>query len=237
MANLPDFMTNPNAVLNDTEAEWRYGRVPDYKKVNELYEQEKTINHEEGSLPWLVSNLVKNWEKEMSYKLRADQIRTIDQEKYRFSVNGQEWNTIDDMLKIGTYNALIGDTELYKASELDFSESHKLFKRSLRAFSWEVLEVYCGPPKVAFKWRHWGLMNGDLSYNMGNGEKMEAAATNEDVETYGITTAVVNDKFEIQELETYYDPSQLMRQMTKNKKTKDGEATNEGGSKCPFAPK
>ncbi|CAO3584924.1 unnamed protein product [Absidia cylindrospora] len=153
MADLPDFMTNPNAVLNDTEHEWRYGRVPDYKKVNETYDLEKTVTHEEGSLGWLVSNLVKNWEKEMSYKLRADQIRTINPEKYEFSVNGHELHTVEEMLKIGTYNALIGDTELYKASESNFSDSHKLFKRALRTFSWEVLEVYSGPPVVAFKWR------------------------------------------------------------------------------------
>lgn len=108
----------------------------------------------------------------MSYKLRADQIRTINKEKYRFSVNGKKWQTIEEMLEvgssvtnwnmqvklnynyqIGTYNALIGDTELYKASDMDFSESHKLFKRALRAFSWEVIQVYSGPPVVAFKWR------------------------------------------------------------------------------------
>ncbi|CDS11191.1 hypothetical protein LRAMOSA03454 [Lichtheimia ramosa] len=233
-ANLPDFMTDPNAVLNDTEFEWRYGRVPSYTKVNEAYEQEKSITHEEGSLPWLVSNLVKNWEKEMSYKLRADQIRTINKEKYRFSVNGGEWHTVDEMLQIGTYNALIGDTELYKASEADFSESHKLFKRALRTFSWEVLEVYSGPPTVSFKWRHWGTMVGDLSVNLGNGEKLEAAATNEVVETFGVTVAKINEKFEIESLETFYDPSQLMRQMAKNRKDK---GDNTSASKCPFAPK
>ena len=90
----------------------------------------------------------------MSYKLRADQIRTINKEKYRFSVNGLGWNTVDEMLKMGTYNALIGDSELYKASESDFSDSHKLFKRTIGTFSWEVLEVYSGPPVVAFKWRY-----------------------------------------------------------------------------------
>lgn len=77
--SLPDFMTDPNAVLNDKNHEWRYNRVPDYKKVNETYDQgkeknmneasdayafscpylEKTVEHEEGSLGWLVSNLVK----------------------------------------------------------------------------------------------------------------------------------------------------------------------------------
>lgn len=28
-------------------------------------------------------------------------------------------------------------------------------------FAWEVLEVYSGPPRVAFRWRHWGSMKND----------------------------------------------------------------------------
>ncbi|KAI7866541.1 hypothetical protein BDF14DRAFT_1812435 [Spinellus fusiger] len=237
MANLPDFMVDPNAVLNDKDHKWRYNRVPDYSKVNAAFEAEKTCTHAEGSLENLVSNLVKNWEKEMSYKLSADEIRTIDNKKYRFSVNGQKWHSAEEMLEIGTYNALIGDTDLYKASENDFSESHKLFKRALRTFSWEVLEVYSGPPTVAFKWRHWGLMTGDLSVNIGNGKKLEAHATNEVIETFGVTVAKVNEGFQIEQLETFYDPSDLIKQMAKNRKTQDGEqAVQSTGSKCPFAP-
>ncbi|EIE79829.1 hypothetical protein G6F46_002041 [Rhizopus delemar] len=229
---LPDFMTDPNAVLKDTEHQWRYGRIPDYTKVNKAFDAEKTMTHAEGSLEWLVSNLVKNWEKEMSYKLNADEIRTIDRKKYKFSCNGLKPQTIDEMLEVGTYNALIGDTELYKASEMDFSESHKLFKRALRTFSWEVLQVYSGPPVVAFKWRHWGTMTGNLSVKVGNGKKLEAPASNELVETFGVTVAKVNDKFEIEELETFYDPNQLIQQLAKNKdqkKEEDGAA-----SLCPF---
>ena len=36
----------------------------------------------------MVSNLVKNWEKEASYKLMTSEWRTIDPIKYRFSCNG-----------------------------------------------------------------------------------------------------------------------------------------------------
>ncbi|KAL4214542.1 hypothetical protein CU097_003970 [Rhizopus azygosporus] len=229
---LPDFMTDPNAVLKDKDHQWRYGRVPDYSKVNKAFEEEKTMNHAEGSLEWLVSNLVKNWEKEMSYKLNADEMRTIDRSKYRFSVNGQKWQTIDEMLEIGTYNALIGDSELYKASEMDFAESHKLFKRALRTFSWEVLQVYSGPPVVTFKWRHWGTMTGDLSVKIGNGKKLEAPASNEVVEAVGVTVAKVNDKFEIEELETFYDASILMKQLAKNRV--DKEQSESGTAECPF---
>ncbi|KAI8988585.1 hypothetical protein BDF20DRAFT_833421 [Mycotypha africana] len=228
---LPDFMTNPNAVLEDKDHQWRFNRIPDYKKVNEAYEAEKTTHHKEGSLEWLVSNLVKNWEKEMSYKVRVDEIRTIDASKYRFSVNGKEWHSAEEMLKIGTYNALIGDTELYKASEMDFSESHKLFKRALRTFSWEVLEVYSGPPVVAFKWAHWGTMSGNLSVKVGDDKKLEAPATNETVKVCGVTVAHVNDKFQIEQLETFYDPADMMRQMIKN-----GHEIVSTGGKCPFNP-
>lgn len=43
----------------------------------------------------------------MSYKLRADQIRTINKEKYRFSVNGKEWQSIESMLQVSLWMAII----------------------------------------------------------------------------------------------------------------------------------
>ena len=39
MSDLPDFMKNPNAVLNDSQHEWRYGIIPDYSKANAAYEE------------------------------------------------------------------------------------------------------------------------------------------------------------------------------------------------------
>jgi len=60
------------------------------------------------------------------------------------------------MIKIGTYNALIGESEYYAASRImDSVDSHKVFRGCLRSgFAWECLDVYSGPPRVAFKWRH-----------------------------------------------------------------------------------
>lgn len=65
----------------------------------------------------------------------------------------------DDMLRLGTYNALIGEKGVdgvYETAAMDFSTSHKLFKGAMKTFNWEVLEVLGGPPKVSIKWRHWG---------------------------------------------------------------------------------
>lgn len=130
----------------------------------------------------------------------------------------------------------MGDLELYKASELDFSDSHKLFKRCLRTFSWEVLEVYSGPPCVAFKWAHWGTMTGDLSVKLGGDKKIEAYATNEVVKVYGVTVARVNEKFQIEELQTFYDPNDIMVQMTKNLKEGYSKDDLKPSGKCPFNP-
>lgn len=65
------------------------------------------------------------------------------------------------MLKVGTYNAVIAPNDYYSPEHSDFASSHKTFKRMMPTFAWEVLEVYCGPPRVIFKWRHWGVMKND----------------------------------------------------------------------------
>ena len=65
------------------------------------------------------------------------------------------------MLKVGTYNAIIKPNEYYSPEHSDFASSHKTFKRMMPTFAWEVVEVYSGPPIVAFKWRHWGEMKND----------------------------------------------------------------------------
>ena len=65
------------------------------------------------------------------------------------------------MLKVGTYNAIITANDYYSPEKSDFESSHKTFKRMMPTFAWEVIEVHSGPPVVAFKWRHWGVMKSD----------------------------------------------------------------------------
>jgi len=36
---LPDYVLNPNAVLGDKQAQWRYGRAPDYSKTRKVWEE------------------------------------------------------------------------------------------------------------------------------------------------------------------------------------------------------
>lgn len=38
---LPDYLTDPDAVLKDAQAKWRYGRAPDYSKTRKVFAESK----------------------------------------------------------------------------------------------------------------------------------------------------------------------------------------------------
>lgn len=175
---VPDYLASPNAVLGDQIGSWRYGKAPDYTNTRKVWEESesfqqseefllstlhsaKQMSHTAGSLPQLVENLVKNWEVEASFKKDLKDWRTIDHPNYSFAINGGPPQSAEHMLQVGTYNAIIAPNEYYSPESSDFASSHKTFKRMMPTFAWEVLEVYSGPPQVAFRWRHWGTMKND----------------------------------------------------------------------------
>ncbi|KAK8079886.1 hypothetical protein PG997_007704 [Apiospora hydei] len=241
MAGLPDYMTDPNAVLGDVDAEWRHGQPPDYSKTRKVFEQNTVANitpgmatmtstpvltpararaigkqtsHQPGSLPDLVQNLVKNWEIEASFKTNLRDWRTVDPDAYTFAVNGGPPQPAEHMLKVGTYNAIIGAPNAwYSPRRSDLASSHKTFKRMMPTFAWEVLEVYGGPPVVAFKWRHWGEMKEDYVSLDDNGEKITAKAHGGPIDIQGVTVAHLNEKFQVTKLETWFDPVEMFRQI------------------------
>lgn len=210
---LPDYLTDPNAVLKDT-AQWRFGQAPDYSKTRSEWEQTKTTTHSATSLPSLVQNLVKNWEIEASFKSDIADWRTIDRPRYSFAINGGAPQSAEHMLQVGTYNAIISaPNEYYSPRTSDFATSHKTFKRMMPTFAWEVLEVYSGPPQVAFRWRHWGQMKNDyVGFNDQN-EKVTAPAHGRMIDIQGVTVATVNDKVQLQKVETWFDPLEMFRQI------------------------
>ncbi|KAF2465983.1 uncharacterized protein BDR25DRAFT_306448 [Lindgomyces ingoldianus] len=210
---LPDYLTDPDAVLKDSKAKWRYGRAPDYSKTRQVYEETKRMSHEARSLPELVQNLVKNWEVEASFKSSLDDWRTIDHKNYSFAINGGDPQTAEHMLKHGTYNAIISPNEYYSPEYSDFASSHKTFKRMMPTFAWEVLEVYSGPPQVAFRWRHWGVMKNDYVGFNNKGEKVTAKAHGGVIDIQGVTVATVNDKVQLQSVRTWFDPLDMFRQL------------------------
>ncbi|CCX30407.1 hypothetical protein FPQ18DRAFT_312046 [Pyronema domesticum] len=240
---LPDFLLDPNVVLKD-DAEWRYKRAPDYNASNANFELTKSTNWPPDSVEFLVQNLVKNWEKEASYKTNPKQWRTISQEKYSFHLNGGPGMSADDMLKLGTYNALIGEDGVkgvYETNAIDFSASHKMFKGAMKTFNWEVIEVIGGPPKVSIKWRHWGKMSGNYRAKLSSGRTVFAKASGKVIEVFGVTVAHVDEKFQITYLETFWEPDQMFRQLISEglQSLEEGEkvetmAPLDEGASCPL---
>ncbi|KXT10871.1 hypothetical protein AC579_8991 [Pseudocercospora musae] len=181
------------------------------------------MNHEPGSLEEMVENLVKNWEVEASFKPRLSDWRTIDHEKYSFAMGGGPPQHIDytcllkheayTPIKVGTYNGIIAPNEYYSPENSDFASSHKTFKRMMPTFAWEVLEVYSGPPRVAFRWRHWGVMKNDYVAFNDKGQKVTAKAHGGQIELEGVTVAQVDDQVRLQAIQTWMDPLDMFRQI------------------------
>ncbi|KAL4863502.1 hypothetical protein BDV12DRAFT_177424, partial [Aspergillus spectabilis] len=231
---LPDYVLDPNAVLGDTDAAWRHGKPPNYNKTRDYYEKTKTMTHTAASLPSLVSNLVKNWEIEASYKTSLSEWRTIDQSTYTFSLNGGPEQSGEHMLNVGTYNALISPNKYYDPEKNDFESSHKSFKRMIESFAWEVKEVYSGPPVVVFRWRHWGVMRGDYTGVNEDGETVKVKAHGGVIDIEGIVVAKVNDKLQLQKIDVWFDPMDMFRQIAKNEKGEiEAEDVVAAAGACP----
>lgn len=123
------------------------------------------------------------------------------------------------MLSVGTYNALIEPNEFYCPAHSSFEASHKTFKRVMPSFAWEVLEVYAGPPRVVFRWRHWGVMKGDYVGTNDKGEKVTIKAHGGNIDIEGVAVADVNDKLQLGSVEVFFDPMAMFRQMAPDGET------------------
>ncbi|KAJ3048277.1 hypothetical protein HK097_010708 [Rhizophlyctis rosea] len=241
--SFPDYFLSPDAVLQDDAKSWRFGRRPDYAKTRTAWRQTKLMNHTAGSLEELVENVVKNWEIEASHKTDATEWRTINHKLYEFRLNGGPPQPAEAMAKVGTYNALLYPSEYYSPEHNDFASSHKTFKRMMPTFAWEVLEVYGGPPKVAFKWRHWGTFQGDYTALNDKGEKVTIKKTGKVIDLRGMTTATLDDQLRLTSVDVYFDPMDMFRQMDEARADLAGDQQKAGDgvdamakqiAACPF---
>ncbi|KAK8706283.1 hypothetical protein V6N13_049855 [Hibiscus sabdariffa] len=208
--------------------QWRHGGPPTYDVVNQLFEQGRTKEWEEGSLEEIVQNAVKTWEMELSHKVRLQDFKSINHEKFKLIVNGGEELKGEETLKLGSYNALLKNSlpkefQYYKADEESFESSHQAFRSAFpRGFAWEVIAVYSGPPLIAFKFRHWGIFEGPYKGHAPTGDK---------VELYGLATVKVDENLKVEEVEVYYDPAQLFAGLLKGLSMSDSPTQ---ASACPF---
>ncbi|XP_042030114.1 pathogen-related protein [Salvia splendens] len=207
--------------------EWRHGGPPIYDAVNKLFEEGRTKEWPKGSLEEVVQNAIKSWEMEFSHKTNIKDFKTINPDKFKLIVNGREWLSGEETLKLGSYNALLKSSlpeefKYYKAEEESFESSHDVFRAALpRGFAWEVVAVYSGPPLIAFKFRHWGFFEGPFKGH---------APTGEMVQFYGVGILKVDDSLRAEGVEIYYDPAELFGGLLKQPiVSKSDQPQN-----CPF---
>lgn len=208
--------------------EWRFGGAPDYSLTNLYYLKQRTKEHPEDSLEKVVENLVKTWEMERSHKVDYTKHQSVDQERFLISANGGKKFNNEEANKVGNYNVLMEScpAEIWDKKNITWEKSHQKFHNAFAAFPWEVLEVYTGPPKVAFSWRHWADYTGTYEERTGEGER---------IEMFGFMTAVVNDKLQLCDCEVFYNPEDFIKNLRGEKKVKDTNSSWNTNAKCPFA--
>lgn len=204
---------------------WRFGTKPNYTLANLYYFKGKYKNHKPGSLELVVENLVKTWEFESSHKKDVGAWTTIDQTDAfeGFAANGWKRYTKQEMIEAGNYNLLMHgvDKSIWDSEKTDWHESHEVFRKAMPAFAWEVMEVFSGPPTVAFSWHHFGQFTGEYKGNKGNGEW---------INMFGFAVVDVNDKLQIKKVDIYYDPVTFLESLEGKKPVNAGNKF----SGCPF---
>jgi len=210
---------------DESDTKWRFGGPPDYSLTNLCYLKQRTKEHPENSLEKIVENLVKTWEMERSHKIDSKQHKTVDQDKFMISANGGKKYNNKEANDVGNYNVLLDacPAEIWDKENISWENSHEKFHSAFAAFPWEVLEVYSGPPKVGFSWRHWGNFTGTYEDNKGEGQL---------IEMFGFGTAVVNDKLQLCDVEIFYNAEDFIKNLRGEKKVED---TNSPKATCPFA--
>lgn len=210
--------------------QWRSGAPPNYDIVNKLFEEGRTKIWPPGSLEEKVQNLLKTYEMEIVHKAPED-FKTIDPKKFTFSINGREGLTMEGIKKMGgVYNADLQSSlpekfQIYKPAEETAESSEKLFTTTFpRGFAIEVLEVYSGPPVIAYKFRHWSYMEGPFK---------GYAPTGELVQLFGIAIFSVDEHMRIVKVEFFYDPAELIGGLTKGDKIENYGGHGATTSLCP----
>ncbi|XP_011657303.2 pathogen-related protein isoform X2 [Cucumis sativus] len=212
----------------EKNTKWRYGVPPNYDIVNKLFEEERTTVWPVGSLEERVQSLVKNFEMEMFHKISPSDFKTIDVNKYTFSLNGRKPLAVGQVSKLGGYNpflqtSLPDEYRYYNAEKETAESSHRAFTATfLRGFALEIIQVYSGPPNIVFKFRHWGYMEGPFKNH---------APTGEIIEFYGVAIFKVNEKDKIEGVEFFFDPAELVGKLLKGPDL-DG-SVEKAMSSCP----
>ncbi|GER47856.1 pathogenesis-related family protein [Striga asiatica] len=211
--------------------QWRAG-PPNYDAVNKLFEDGRTKVWEAGSLEEYVQNLIKTWEMEIVHKANPQDCKTFDPKNFVIGINGKRYYTLEEVGKIGgsyqifLQTSLPPELRMYNPDNETYDSSQTAFKQVFpRGFAVEILEVYSGPPVIAYKFRHWGYFEGSFKGH---------APTGELVEIFGMSIVEMNEEKKIVKIEFFYDRGELLAGLVKGKTSEEYAGDEAKESACPF---
>ncbi|CAL4964505.1 unnamed protein product [Urochloa decumbens] len=211
---------------SEKDTVWRHGAPPNYDVVNKLFEDERTHVWPEGSLEEKVQRLLKTWEMELVHKVRTQDQKTVNSAKYSASTNGMKPLTRAEVMAIGGYNNFLRtklppEHRIFDPDQETPDTAMDTFLTAFpRGFAIEVLEVYSGPPKVAFKFRHWGYMEGPFKGHPPHGQR---------VEFVGVCIFHVDEEMKVEKSEYFYERGNFLASFLS---PPDAESSG-SGSGCP----
>lgn len=201
--------------LDDQSVLWKEGK-PDYTIADLHYFLGKTKNHPPGSLELFVENFIKTWEMEATHK-EFYQWNTVDQSTYTVCSNGGRVFDCVEGPWVGNYNWLLSSCqpEKWDSTKETFESSHGKFRYAFpEGFPFEVLQVFSGPPRVTFSWRHWAVFSGEFEGNQGTGETINMT---------GFGIAELNDDLKAKSINIYFDPDSFIDVLRGNAQCRDGK--------------
>eukprot|EP00955_Chlamydomonas_euryale_P093744 364804-Chlamydomonas_euryale.AAC.1 len=165
-----------------------------------------------------------------SHKTDPNQHQSVDPAKFNIAANGWKRYDNNEANAVGNYNVLLSGcpANVWDKDNMSWEDSHDAFHTAFAAFPWEVLEVFSGPPTVAFSWRHWANFTGTYENNQGKGEL---------VELFGFGTATVNDKLQLTDVDIFYKPETFLEVLKGERDASEMHEAKKGfvmGPGCPF---
>ncbi|KAK9786079.1 hypothetical protein WJX73_004653 [Symbiochloris irregularis] len=149
---IPACLLDSGAVLRQP-AHWRHGQPPEFKAATRKYDKERLCFFAPGSTAEMVTNLIKNFEREASHKVQAQEWVTVDLQAFRYCSNAGRLYTAEELGSVGTVHAMLGEPAFRSALLNMTANAGHVWEAGL---VWELIELYSGPPTIAFKWRYWG---------------------------------------------------------------------------------
>lgn len=215
----------------EKNTKWVLGAPPKFDVVDKLFEQGRTKIWPAGSLEEKVQNLVKTMEMELFHKANPQDYKTVDPSKFTMSVNGRKPLTLEGIRQIGGgYNAFMQtslpeEMRSYDPTKETKESGHTTFTTAFpRGFAFEVLQVYSGPPVIAYKFRHWAYMEGPFKGH---------APTGELVEFFGVAIFEVEEQMKIVKVEFFYDRGELLSALMKGAKMDSPSSSDDMIASCP----